>query len=239
MWQISSLVELETSVGVVLLHTSLDGDGGYPGRLSTAVSYMLDDDNVLSVDYHVESSAETPISLTQHSYFNLAGSDSIHDHLLQINADQFAPTDAQQIPTGELRTVNNTPLDFRISTPIGERIDDEDEQLNIGQGYDHTFVLNDYAGRQSGDLSFAAKVNHVLTGRTMSIFTTEPCVQFYSGNKLESEQGKNRITYLKQSGVCLETQQFPNAINQPRFPIKIVGPGAPFESRTTFLFGAE
>jgi len=190
----------QRGVGVTFSHTSPDGDEGYPGRVQATVTYTWTDDNELRIDYGATTTAPTVINLTQHSYFNLAGAATgqpILGHELTINADRYTPVDPGLIPTGELAPVDGTPFDFRTPTPIGARIDSDNEQLRRGRGYDHNFVLN----RQGDDLSLAATVYEPTTGRTLEVLTTEPGVQFYTGNFLDgTATGKGGVKYAQRTG---------------------------------------
>lgn len=234
-WQAESFEEADR-VGVVFAYTSPAGEEGYPGTLQAQVTYTLTDANELIVDYEATTDQATPVNLTQHTYFNLAGDDSgdILDHELMINADHYLPVDSTLIPTGERRPVAGTPFDFREPTPIGARIEADDPQLQWGPGgYDHTFVLND----EGDGLGLAARVYEPTTGRVLEVRTTEPGVQFYSGNFLDgSEVGKGGAVYAKRNGFCLETQHFPDSPNQPDFPDTILRPGETYTSRTVFAF---
>jgi aldose 1-epimerase len=222
-------------VGVIFRYTSPDGEEGYPGALTARVTYTLNDRDELIVDYFATSDKPTPVNMTQHSYFNLAGpTRDVLSHELTINADQYTPVDSTLIPTGEIVPVEGTPFDFRKPTTIGDRINESHEQLRYGRGYDHNFVLN----RRDGELVHAAHVYEPSTGRVLDISTTEPGMQFYSGNFLDGAIiGKSGRVYAQRFGFCLETQHFPDSPNQPRFPSTILRPGNEYRSRTVFAFG--
>lgn len=231
----------EDGEGVILRTVSEDGEEGYPGRLEATVSYTLTDANALEVRYRAETDRPTPVNLTQHSYFNLAGEGdpSILDHELTIHGDAFTPVDATLIPTGEIRDVADTPFDFRGPTPIGARIGDDHRQLERGGGYDHNFVL----AMDSAPLEAprrAARVVDPGSGRVLEIATTEPGLQFYSGNFLDgSVTGKGGEPYGKRSGFALETQHFPDSPNQPGFPSTILEPGETYRSLTVYRFSTD
>jgi aldose 1-epimerase len=226
--------------GVALDYTSPDGEEGYPGTLHATVTYTLTADNRLIVDYHATTDKATPINLSQHSYWNLAGNASrdILGHVLTINADATTPVDSTLIPTGEIASVDGTPFDFRTPTAIGARIDQrQNTQIRYGNGYDHNWVLN-RGGAAPDALVFAARVVEPTSGRTMEISTTEPGLQFYSGNFLDGTiTGKGGAVYKFRYGLALETQHYPDSPNHPNFPSTILRPGQEYRSRTVFKFG--
>jgi aldose 1-epimerase len=224
-----------STVGVVLRYLSPDGEEGYPGNLEVQVTYALSADNALSVEYRAATDRVTPLNLTQHSYFNLAGhgAGTILDHELSLQASRYTPVDETSIPTGELAPVAGTPFDFRAPERIGARINHDDEQLRITGGYDHNFVLD----RADGSPAPAARALEPGSGRVLEVLTTEPGLQFYSGNSLKEETlGKDGRMYGPRAAFCLETQHFPDSPNRPEFPSTIVWPGETWESRTVFRF---
>ncbi len=230
--------EGDSGVGVTLRYTSKDGEEGYPGTLVTRVTYTLTPSDQLVVDYEATSDKATPVNLSQHTYWNLHGAGgaaaSILDHVLTLNAAAFTPVDSTLIPTGELAPVAGTPFDFRVATPIGARIGQERAQLRFGRGYDHNWVLD----RKGRGLVHVARLVEPTSGRSVDISTTEPGLQFYSGNFLDGTiTGKGGQVYAYRTGLCLETQHFPDSPNHRKFPSTILRPGATYRSRTVFAFG--
>lgn len=222
-----------------LTYLSKDGEEGFPGNLDVRVIYTLTDSNALKIEYSATTDKDTVVNLTNHSYFNLGGprSGDILGHVIMIEADKLTPVDSGLIPTGELRNVAGTPFDFRRPTPIGERINSDEEQIKLGGGYDHNFVLR----RKPGDpISLAARVVEPKTGRVMEVWTMEPGVQFYTGNFLDgSLHGKGGIAYTKRSAFCLETQHFPDSPNKPEFPSTELKPGQRYHTTTIYKFSTE
>ncbi|TFF34460.1 aldose epimerase family protein [Mucilaginibacter psychrotolerans] len=218
-----------------LEYTSADGEGGYPGTVSVTVVYTLTDDNALEIAYTAKTDKETILNLTNHAYFNLngAGDSTILDNVLQINADAFTPVNKTLIPTGELKPVKGTPFDFLTAKTIGKDINVTDEQLANGKGYDHNFVLN-----KSNATTPVATVSSTKTGIAMEVYTSEPGLQFYSGNFLtgQTHDGKGGAAYPLRSAFCLETQHFPDSPNQPTFPSTLLKPGQTYQTKTTYKF---
>ena len=233
-WQ-SNPVHANDGTGVKLTYLSRDGEEGYPGNLSVTLTYILTEHNELRIDYTATSDKATPINLSNHSYFNLRGAEQystdILGHELSLDANNFTPHDDTLIPTGEIKPVQGTPLDFRKAKAIGTRL----KELP-GGGYDHNFVLNTHGER----LALAANVYEPVTGRFMEILTTEPCIQFYSGNYLDgSIIGKKGSGYQRYQGFCLETQRFPDSVNHPNFPSTILRPGETYTQTTVHRFSTK
>lgn len=223
-------------VGVVYALKSADGEEGYPGTLDVRVTYTLTPANELTVEYDAATDRPTVLNLTQHSYFNLAGEGigDILGHRLSIDANRFTPVDSTLIPTGEIATVEGTPFDFRKATAVGARIDADHPQIKNGGGYDHNWVLNG----SSGTLRHAARLEDPASGRTLDVSTTEPGMQFYSGNFLDGTiTGKSGHVYRKRGALCLETQHFPDSPNHQNFPSTVLRPGERYRSKTVFAFG--
>lgn len=227
--------------GVELSYLSPDGEEGYPGNLDVRARYSLNEDSILRIDYSAVTDAPTVLNLTNHSYFNLMGEGegTIYDHVLTLNADSYTPTDANQIPTGEMASVAGTPFDFRLPKAIGPGQRSADPQIVMAKGYDHNFVLN-RQGLSDGELGFAARVYEPRCGRIMEVWTTEPGIQFYAGNVLDTTLvGASGRLYRQSDGLALETQHFPDSPNQPGFPSTVLRPGQPFESATEYRFFAD
>ena len=234
-WNVTPFEDSDVT-GALLSYTSVTGDEGYPGTLSVSVILTLTDANELAFDYAAVADEPTPVNLTQHSYFNLAGHSSgdVREHELTIAASRYTPVDESLIPIGELRSVDGSPFDFRSPRVIGKGLDTTDPQLLIAHGYDHNFVLDGTTG--ADDVAFAARLHDPRSGRVLEIHTTEPGLQFYSGQALDGVCGKGDVEYRAFAGVALETQHFPDSPNQPAFPSTILRPGEGFTSRTVYRF---
>lgn len=231
-WKMAPFVT-EHSAGVVMSLVSPDGDQGYPGKLTTEVVYELTNEDELDIRFNATTDKPTIVNLTQHSYFNLAGKGTIVDHQLMIKADSITPVDKGLIPTGELTDVANTPFDFRQLKAIGKQINEDNQQLAYGLGYDHNFVLAD---KGKGEMSLAARVVEPTSGRILEVHSEEPAVQFYSGNFLDgSLSGKGR-TFAHRSGFCLEPQHYPDSPNHSNFPSTTLLPGETYQTRISYRF---
>ena len=233
-WQAMPLIE-NGIVGIKLSYLSPDGEGGYPGNLEAEVTYWWNNNNELNIEYKATTDKATPVNLTQHSYFNLRGEGSgdILGHELTIQAEKYTPVTAGLIPTGEITAVAGTPFDFTKSHRIGERIGNDHQQLKFGKGYDHNWVLK----RQSDGIELAASVFEPTTGRVLEVWTTEPGLQFYSGNFLDGHlTGKSGQAYAFRNGFCLETQHYPDSPNQPNFPSTTLKPGEVYKTTTIYKF---
>lgn len=222
---------------LIMTYVSRNGEEGYPGNLLVTAVYSVTEDNALKVEFTATTDRKTVVNLTHHSYFNLRGSGDVLGHIVTINADKFTPVDSGLIPTGELRPVAGTPFDFTTPSAIGARIGQtQDEQIVLGQGYDHNWVLN----KRGSELSLAAKVHEPMTGRTMEVWTTEPATQFYTGNFLDGTLvGKGGWTYQKRNGFCFEPQHYPDSPNHPAFPSTELKPDETYRNTIIYKFGAE
>ena len=219
-----------------LTYLSEDGDQGFPGNLKVTATYTLTDDNGLRLDYTATTDKDTVCNLTQHSYFNLTGKGDVLNHQVFINADKFTPVDNTLIPTGKLKPVAGTPFDFRTATAVGVRIDANDEQIKFGHGYDHNWVID----KPPGKLGLVARVTDPITGRAMEVWSTEPGVQFYTGNFLDgSITGKGGLVYQRRSGFCFEPQHYPDSPNHPKFPSAELKPGQTYQNTIIYKFSIQ
>ncbi len=232
LWKAKILAEENA---VELSYTSADGEEGFPGKLECTVTYSLSDQGVFAISYQAVTDKPTVVNLTNHSYFNLAGEGSgdVLGHELTIPAETYTPTDESLIPTGEIVSVLDTPLDFTTPQLIGARIEAKFKPLQDGKGYDHNYVL------KGPGLKLAARVKDPKSGRVMEVSTTDPAVQFYTGNHLKNVSGKGGHVYAARNGFCLETQKYPDSPNKPQFPTAVVRPGEPYLHTTIFKFSAE
>jgi aldose 1-epimerase len=225
-----------SSDSLELHYLSRDGEESYPGNIDVRVTYSLNEDNELKIDYLASTDRETHANITNHAYFNLTGSGDILNHEMQINAEKFTPVDSGLIPTGELKPVKGTPFDFLKPVTIGSRIDQNDPQLRIGKGYDHNWVVT---GGGAGEVVPVAEVFEPTTGRTLNVYSDQPGVQFYSGNFLDGTiRARGGKPVPKRGAFCLETQHFPDSPNKPAFPSTLIKPGRDFKSSTKFKFSA-
>ena len=235
---IAKPVVKENACGIEMNYLSIDEEEGFPGNVQVQVTYWLNSQNQLIVDYTASTDKTTLINLTQHSYFNLAGhaSGNVLDHEIILHSNYYLPVNKMQVPSGKIEEVDHTPFNFLSRKKIGARINEENEQLKLSSGYDHSWVLEN---EHSTALKHAATVYETASGRKMDVYTTEPAVHFYTGNFLDGSSGKNRVSYKHRSGFCLETQHFPDAPNQPDFPSTVLHPGEVFKSQTIFEFSTE
>ena len=231
-----TLVASAQGPALKLTYLSRDGEEGYPGNLSVTAVYTLTHDNALKLEFTATTDKDTVVNLTHHSYFNLAGRDSILNHIVMIPADKYTPVDSTLIPTGELPLVEGTPFDFRTPTAIGARINQDNEQLKFGKGYDHNWVIN----KPLGQYGLMARVTEPTTGRIMEVYSDEPGLQFYSGNFLDGTLiGKGGWAYQFRNGFCMEPQHYPDSPNKPGFPSVVLKPGQTFHNVIVYKFSVE
>ncbi len=231
-----SIVARADGTSLKLQYTSVDGEEGYPGTLNVTAVYTLTEDNALKLEYTATTDQDTVLNLTHHSYFNLAGGGDILGHEVMMPADRFTPVDSTLIPTGELKPVEGTPFDFRKPTTIGARIGQNDEQLKFGKGYDHNWVFT----KAPGQFTMLARVVEPTTGRVLEVLSTEPGLQFYSGNFLDGTlKGKNGQVYQFRNGFCMEPQHFPDSPNQPNFPSVVLKPGQVYKNTIVYRFSVK
>ncbi len=237
-WEVTDYKNDDQNHYLKLKYISKDGEEGFPGKLTVFVTYSLNDDNELKIDYLATTDKKTVVNLTHHSFFNLKddGKTPITGHILKINADRYTPINRDFIPTGEIAPVKGTPMDFTRLVAIGQRINNDFVQLRYANGYDHNWVLN-----KTGDsLTLAAEVYESVTGRRLQVFTTEPGLQFYSGNFLDgSDKGKNGVAYQFRTAFCLEAQHFPDSPNHPAFPTTVLNPGEEYRQTTIYKFSTD
>jgi aldose 1-epimerase len=233
-WKATTLLTAD-GPALQLNYLSKDGDQGFPGNLNVTATYTLTADNGLLLTYTATTDKPTLCNLTQHSYFNLAGKGDVLNYLVYINADKFTPVDKALIPTGELKPVAGTPFDFRKPTAIGARINADDEQIKFGSGYDHNWVIN----KPPGKLGLVARVTDPTTGRVMEVLSTEPGVQFYTGNFLDGITGKGGLVYKNRSGLCFEPQHYPDSPNHPQFPSAELKPGQTYQNTIIYRFSVQ
>lgn len=228
-WKVTEAKENQ----IIFALDSADGDQGYPGAVSVTVTYTLTEDNAVVIRYQAEPEEDTPLNLTNHSYFNLNGHDSgsIREQILWLDADAFTPTDSGLIPTGEIRSVEGTPMDFRTPKAVGQDMDTEYEPLQLGKGYDHNWVLNNH-----GTYAKVAELFSEESGIQMEVFTDRSGIQIYTGNYLDQEAGKHGAVYGQNQGICFETQCFPDAVNQPAFPSSVCKKGEHYQTQTMYRF---
>lgn len=232
-WKASEIND-ENGVGLKLTYTSVDGEEGYPGNLDVSVFYTLNNDDELEVQYHAKTDKKTVVNLTQHTYFNLTGmEEDILNHEVMINASRITPVDSTLIPTGEFMPVENTPFDFTTAKKVGKDINADHQQIKFGNGYDHNWVLNESKEK----MTHAATLSEPKSGRIVEVYTTEPGIQFYTGNFLDgSITGKEGVVYGYRHGLCLETQHYPDSPNQPDFPSTVLNPNEEYLTITKFKF---
>ncbi len=235
LWSIEDF-DVNTDAYVKMSYLSEDGEEGYPGNMKVTVIYSYSLEHELKIDYEISTDKPTVKNVTNHAYFNLSGNvkDDILDHELMLNADKYTPVIAGLIPTGEVASVEGIPLDFRVPEKIGLRINEDNEQLKLGLGYDHNWIIND----ADGTLKLAGTVYEPVSGRVMEIYTTEPAIQFYSGNFMDgSHAGHDGKVYKYREAMCLETQHYPDSPNHDNFPSTVLNPGEVYKSKTVYKFG--
>jgi aldose 1-epimerase len=231
-----SILALADGPALQLRYVSKDGEEGYPGNLSVTATYTLTSDNGLKLEYRATTDKATVLNLTQHTYFNLAGKGDILKHVVMMPADKFTPVDSTLIPTGELKPVEGTPFDFRTPTAIGARIQQDEEQLKFGGGYDHNWVFD----KVPGQMSLLARVTEPTTGRVLEVLSTDPGLQFYTGNFLDGKiKGKGGCVYNYRNAFCMEPQHFPDSPNRPNFPSVVLRPGQVYQNTIVFKFSVQ